>query len=129
MNSMVKHTYTSETLTLLFPTQMILLLLILTTFVLAFLVHKHCLLRTPKLTVQTIPINKILMRAALGNTTLSQHNDDIRVVNGSEPVCNKDRCTFLLLHKRVDVREKRLLCMRIQSRSLKKFKVSAKSSV
>ena len=76
----------------------------LSTFLfLLILFHKHSLLRTPKLTIQTIAINKILMRSTLCHITLSQHDDNIRVVNRAETMGDKDGRATLLFDERVDV--------------------------
>jgi len=43
------------------------------------------------------------MGPALCDRAIPQHNNDIGVVNGAQPVCNKDGRALLFLDQRVDV--------------------------
>lgn len=49
------------------------------------------------------------MRAALRDTTRAQDDDEVRVVDGAQAVCDKDGSAFLLFEDGVDVREEGLL--------------------
>lgn len=75
----------------------------------AILLCKHGLLRTPKLTIQPVPIDQLLMRTLLRNPTSLQHDNDVGVVDRAQTVRDEDGCAFLLAHQRVDVREESLL--------------------
>lgn len=75
--------------------------------------REHGLLRTPQLAVQPGAINEVLVRAALGDVALAEDDDDVRVVDGAQPVGDEDGGAFLFLDKRVDVVEKSLLRVRV----------------
>ena len=75
------------------------------------LLNKHSLLRTPQLAIQPTPINKLLMRPTLRHPTLTQHDNNIRVVNSAKAMRDKDRSAFLFSNEGVDVGEEGLLCV------------------
>ena len=54
------------------------------------------------------------MGSALGHTTFPQYNNNVRVVNSTEAMSDKDRGAFLLLDERVDVGEEGLLGVRVE---------------
>lgn len=58
------------------------------------------------------------MRAALRHTTVFEHDDLIAVVDGPQPVSNKDTRSGLFFQYAVDVLEKALLGVSIEGRSL-----------
>jgi hypothetical protein len=93
---------------------LLLFLVVLLLFTLIFLLREHSLLRTPKLAVQSVSVNELLMCALLCNTACPKHNDDIGVVDSAQSVRNEHRCALLLAHKRIDVREQCLLGMGIE---------------
>jgi hypothetical protein len=93
---------------------LLLFLVVLLLFALIFLLREHSLLRTPKLAVQSVSVNELLMCALLCNTACPKHNDDIGVVDSAQSVRNEHRCALLLAHKRIDVREQCLLGMGIE---------------
>lgn len=88
--------------------------LIFSLFVSFLVLDEHGFLRAPKLTVQAASINELLMGSTLGDATLIEHDDDVRVIDGAEAVCNEDRSALLLSDERVDMQEKRLFSMCVQ---------------
>lgn len=51
------------------------------------------------------------MRPTLRHPTLTQHDNNIRVVNSAKAMRDKDRSAFLFSNEGVDVGEEGLLCV------------------
>lgn len=82
-------------------------------------IDKQGLLRTPQLTIKSTPVNQLLMRAQLSYIPLSQHNDNIGIVDGTQAMRDEDGSTFLLLDERVDMAEKGLFGVGVEGRGLR----------
>jgi hypothetical protein len=70
---------------------------------------KKSTLTTPKLTIQPAPIHKLLVRPALSDLPAAQHDDEVAVVDGAQPVRDEDGGAVLVLQDAVYVAEEGLL--------------------